>query len=98
MVTDGESETWVRVDAHQPPPGTSDFPDDNLPSNPCNNLASRDSFSNVSLIHPEALTVPGDYRHTIEHINAQFCAAALSNLPESADITRVSFQDIMFWQ
>ena len=49
MVTGGESETWVRVDAHQPPPGTSDFPDDNLPSNPCNNLASRDSFSNISL-------------------------------------------------
>ena len=89
-----EPETSPRALAHKPPPETSDFAEDNVALNPCNNLACRDFHSNVSLIHPETLSCTRGYKHSNQEIDEQFHTAALSKLPESTDITHVSFNDM----
>ena len=94
MVSGDEPESMVQDVVQQPQLGSSALRDDNATSNPCIYLANRDFFTNVSLIHPESLSVPSHFRYNNNHINGQFCAAALSNLPESTDITHVSFNDM----
>ena len=94
MVSGDEPESMVQDVAQQPQLGSSALRDDNATSNPCIYLANRDFFTNVSLIHPKSLSVPSHFRYNNDHINGQFCAAALSNLPESTDITHVSFNDM----